>query len=74
MNNKVICRECEWVGITEELLVAPNPFSILETIYGCPLCLTPNSMITACEYEGCNKKAVCGDTCSEHSENSYEEE
>ena len=41
---KVICKECGWVGTSDELLKAPNPFSVLEDIYGCPQCLTPNSV------------------------------
>ena len=47
--NELICKECGWKGFEEDLLKAPNPWNPLELIYGCPFCLTPNSMMETFE-------------------------
>lgn len=36
---KVICRECNWIGDSADLLTAPNPFDAEnDLLTGCPQC------------------------------------
>lgn len=63
---KYICDECEWKGKDEDLLRAPllrapNPFSEDgDTMFGCPQCREPNTMIVACDEVGCWEQVSCG--------------
>jgi len=58
MNQKSKCTECGWVGLDDEILTGPNPFSPEGTVNGCPECLSIDT-ITACCHK-CDKIANCG--------------
>ena len=57
---KVICEECNWHGLTIELLHAQNPFDVTEHILGCPNCKTINSLVVACDEPDCWSESSCG--------------
>ena len=72
---KLFCHECGWSGF--EVLRSHNPFKLpdkKEIILGCPGCLDINTLIRACDYPECDRKANCGFpikdgykfTCEEH--------
>ncbi len=73
---KVICDEykCHWKGDSQNTLKAKNPFSPTQEVVGCPDCLELNTIVTACDHEGCWRMSSCGtptpdgyrQTCSEH--------
>ncbi len=71
---KAVCQECGWCGPSRDLLTAPNPFALDETIYGCPSCKEVDCFLAACDEEGCWKPRTCGtptakgyrSTCSKH--------
>jgi hypothetical protein len=73
-HNRWKCTECGWLGT--EILFAPNPFDNRLTTTGCPNCLEVNSIIAACDVEGCEKEGSCGWpsdagyrwTCYEHAD------
>lgn len=73
-DDKAKCRECKWGGRTSELLTAMNPFGNGETIYGCPLCKSVDSVDPCCGYGDCWKLCTCGTptpngyrhTCGDH--------
>jgi hypothetical protein len=69
------CDECRrWTGAHEEMLEAPNPFALDETINGCPLCRAIERFEMLCDEPGCDESASCGtptkdgyrQTCSRH--------
>ena len=71
---RVECDECEWVGISGQLLRAENPFDPSSEIVGCPACKSVDQFTMLCEIEGCSRHASCGwpdgdeyrQTCYEH--------
>lgn len=73
--DKLICEECGWRGTESEMLTAPNPFDHTAEIYGCPNCRNVDTLICACEHEGCWRGVSAGtpttdggytQTCHEH--------
>lgn len=75
MTDKVVCSEyrCNWHGMDDEILRAPNPFEDGETLYACPKCKGVGSVVVACDEPGCWKEATCGTpagvyrrTCGKH--------
>lgn len=60
MSDKRFCQNCDWHGLVSEVLRAPNPFDIEETMPGCPKCKTPNRIAMACEHDGCWEGITCG--------------
>lgn len=73
-SDKCICEVCHWEGVNEEVLSAPNPFDAQDVVYGCPKCNSVDSMLPACEHEGCWRRVTCGtptpdgyaQTCEKH--------
>lgn len=73
---KVVCNEirCDWHGLDDEILRAPNPFEQGEVLYACPKCKEVGSIVVACDEPGCWKEATCGTptendyrrTCGKH--------
>jgi hypothetical protein len=72
---RIFCTDCRWVGVDSEVLRAPNPFTPVEELWGCPKCHGVNTMVRACEIEGCNEVGSIGDfgrdgvyriTCHKH--------
>lgn len=59
---KVVCteRRCGWHGTNDEMLVSPNPFEPDDTIIGCPSCKGVDTLVVACDVEGCWKESTCG--------------
>lgn len=72
MSMRMVCRECAWSGFYGDLLTAPHPWDEGLTIYGCPACKTPESMVRGCDL--CGRESSCGTrtkdgyavTCYEH--------
>ena len=70
----VRCKECGWKGGGKSLLTAANPFSINDTITGCPQCSSINSTIQVCDVHNCWEDVCAGwpseegyrQTCSKH--------
>jgi hypothetical protein len=68
------CDQCRWTGAAEEMLSAPNPFDLTETICGCPRCRTIDEFELLCDQDGCDDVASCGtpipdgyrQTCFQH--------
>ena len=50
---KLICEVCNWKGLSEDRLLAPNPFHDKSTITGCPKCKSVGCMHTVCNEPGC---------------------
>ena len=75
-DRKVICEECEWVGMSSEVLIAKHPFEHGEQVQGCPICKCVESLLVACDEPGCMKRSKCGfptpsgyrHTCYDHME------
>ena len=75
--SKLICIGCGWQGLYNDVLKAKNPFCHGEEISGCPYCKCVNTVIRACERDGCWKEGSCGNpepagytwTCFEHQPN-----
>ena len=71
---KCICKECDWKGHDNELLMAPNPFGADYEITGCPKCKSVDSVNVACDEPGCWREVTCGtptptgyrSTCGKH--------
>lgn len=76
MINKCKCMQCEHVCEESEVLIAQNPFDITDMVSGCPQCKSVDSLVTACDAEGCTRVATSGwpspkgyrHTCGEHYE------
>jgi len=62
---KARCKECSWVGDTDELLCGENPFKSGNIIYGCPQCKSIGSDVPCCDEDGCLSMATCGASTSE---------
>ena len=60
MSDKIKCRECDYRGVTSDLLTAQNPFHEPDTIYGCPFCKSIDRFIPLCDEPGCQNEASCG--------------
>jgi len=70
------CKNCDWLGLDKDLLVAANPFNSEDLISGCPGCkqVAPGFERLCC-VQGC-KKLICNGfvtkahgylfTCHEH--------
>jgi hypothetical protein len=66
------CLDCG--EITTHYLQAANPFDETQEVIGCPVCCAVNSMVRACDKDGCTREACCGITtnngyamtCAEH--------
>jgi hypothetical protein len=60
--NKVRCnvRRCDWRGLQEDVLTAPNPFDNEDTIIGCPNCKSIDTIETVCDEDGCWELVTCG--------------
>jgi hypothetical protein len=77
---KVMCEECYWHGMEEEMLQAPNPFKPKEAIIGCPNCKTINLLRYACSVANCWYPVSAGlvidgvykNICSEHARKEFE--
>ena len=75
MMKKFRCGECGAVHEQKELLTAPNPFDINDTISGCPSCRSACEFTQICDEPGCANGAGCGwpsdsgyrRTCFKHS-------
>lgn len=73
MQSRYFC-ECGWRGNEDQILIAPNPFDGSDDLTGCPECKSTNSVILACDEQGCWRKATCGtptlsgyrQTCGDH--------
>lgn len=63
LQEKSRCTECGWIGETDEVLEAPNPFDAFsqEIIQGCPKCKQVECMECVCDEPGC-KLPVNGGT------------
>jgi hypothetical protein len=61
-HNKWVCSEwrCAWVGTTDQILTAPDPFNEGDTISACPKCREIGVLVAACDVDGCSKQAGCG--------------
>ena len=65
---------CRWIGDDSEVLRAPDPFNEGDELRACPACRVVESIIMACDVEGCTKDGSCGTpteegyrwTCWEH--------
>lgn len=62
MSDKVICteRRCYWQGTTDDMLKAPSPFDSDDELQGCPKCKCVNTLVLACDVDGCWKETSCG--------------
>jgi hypothetical protein len=71
---KVICEECDWHGLENEVLQAPNPFDPEDGVLGCPKCKSVNEIVYTCIADNCWKPVSCGtptvggymNTCGKH--------
>jgi len=59
-NFKVTCDDCGWRGHEDQVLQAPSPFQATDIVYGCPACLSVNSMAMACAHPECWEGVTCG--------------
>lgn len=59
---KVRCSNyrCNWRGVEDEILTAPNPFMEAEVITACPKCKEVYSVTQACDEPHCWEFASCG--------------
>lgn len=74
------CTECVWIGDSEDMLSAQNPFEeIPDLLYACPKCRSINSVVAACDEPGCTAGGTCGTpvldgyrwTCGKHAPPMY---
>lgn len=71
---KILCEGCRWVGDSENLLSAANPFEAIGVVFACPECKRICDLVPACDEKGCPQRADCGfptpagyrKTCHEH--------
>lgn len=49
---------CNWIGVQDDLLFAENPFNPDAEVYGCPMCLSVNTVFDVCDEPGCDAFAV----------------
>jgi rubredoxin len=54
------CEECGQITPDSKLLRAPNPFTQLETLIGCPHCKAASRFFLACDVEGCCEAVTGG--------------
>jgi hypothetical protein len=79
-DRKVKCAECDWGGVESVILTAPNPFDPSDTVNGCPKCHSVDSIVYACDEDGCWDDASCGtptpagyrSTCGKHRPDTYD--
>lgn len=71
------CKECNKIWVYSELLVASNPFSQEDKIFGCPNCKHIGNFEEICAEISCERHATCGGpdasgfyrrTCMKHAE------
>lgn len=73
-NPEVGCCECGWQGLSDDRLLAENPFERSETIFGCPDCKETGCFRIMCDEPGCEEFVTCGtptgdgyrNTCGRH--------
>jgi hypothetical protein len=71
---KVTCKQCDWQGMSDDLLTAINPFDPEDIITGCPDCKCIDDARIACDEPDCWRDASCWtpttdgyrQTCSKH--------
>ena len=56
---KFKCKECGAIVAHDRVPEAVNPFNRHEMIFGCPECREVNSLIRACDVDGCNEVSSC---------------
>ena len=76
---RIRCCECKWTGISDDALIAQNPFSEdpSDTISGCPQCKAIDQMERLCDEPGCFEPITMGtptvdgyrETCRKHAPN-----
>jgi hypothetical protein len=54
------CTECKWIGVDDQLLVAPNPFNPDDRLVGCPNCFEVGQWKGLCEWDGCEIQSSSG--------------
>lgn len=54
------CNQCAWMGDNVEILTAPNPFDVEDTLQGCPECRSINDFQHLCDKEGCWQPVAAG--------------
>ena len=74
---KVVCEvtHCGWHGKYGDAVFVRHPLAEESSLVFCPECLSAESLITACDEEGCWRPVTCGcstdegyrRTCNEHS-------
>jgi len=59
---KLVCEDqkCNWCGPEDDVLKAPNPFEPEEIVWGCPRCHEIETIVGACEVEGCCRPSTSG--------------
>jgi len=57
---KWICKSCERICSTGDILRAANPFDKEKEIIGCPVCKEIGEIVAACDEPGCRKVASNG--------------
>ena len=76
--DKARCKNwrCNWKGLEQEILLAPNPFDASDQLQGCPKCKDINTMLVCCYEAECwefvdggeptpaGYKQACGDHLS----------
>jgi hypothetical protein len=73
-NKKVLCDDCYWHGLQNDLLIADHPFLFGRTVFGCPKCSEISDFPLACDEPGCWQEVTCGtptptgyrQTCYQH--------
>lgn len=72
--NKRLCNSCHRMVDYREILTAPNPFSSVGVVTGCPLCKDVTTFTIVCDQMGCREPYSCGTptpagyrmTCGKH--------
>ena len=55
---KWLCEECR--GVCGAGLTAANPFDPTDVVVGCPTCKAVNTLVGACQFDGCAEPASGG--------------
>jgi hypothetical protein len=56
--SKWLCTDCYF--ICAEPLSAVSPFDSDDRLSGCPTCKSAETMVQACQFEGCEREATSG--------------
>jgi len=81
MTNRYKCTQCRHICAEGEVLIAQNPFDLTDMVNGCPQCKSVDSLVLACDVEGCDKEATNGwpssagyrHTCYVHNDGAHHE-